>query len=143
MRFNILIAGLLLSASFSFAQEENFSGKKFEQLGTMLPTPNSYRSASGVPGPEYWQQKADYIIDVELDDEHQSVSGFEEITYTNNSPDPLSYLWLQLEQNMRNKASDTYSTATSQINDDLTERNLKSMVGHNFDLVFKIMEVKD
>lgn len=79
----------------------------FEQLGTELPTPNSYRSASGAPGPEYWQQKADYIIKVVLDDEKQTLTGEETITYKNNSPDILTYLWLQLDQNMMALTSNT------------------------------------
>lgn len=123
--------------------QESFKGRKFEQLETILPTPNTYRTASGAPGHEYWQQKADYVIDVELDDKNQTISGSEVITYTNNSPDPLSYFWLQLEQNMRNVDSDTYSTSNSHINQEITERRIKSLVGHTYDLGFNIEEVKD
>lgn len=142
MKINIAFSIFYLTI-FTVYGQESFNGQKFEQLGTMLPTPNGYRSASGSPGFEYWQQKADYRIDVELNDEDQTISGFEEITYTNNSPDVLSYFWLQLEQNMRNKDSDTYSTETSKISDELSDRSIKSMVGHNFDLGFKILELKD
>ena len=60
--------------------------QKFEQLGTMLPTPNAYRTASGAPGIDYWQQRADYKIDVTIDDENQMLYGEEVITYFNNSP---------------------------------------------------------
>src|SRR5690606_736384 len=74
-------------------------GNKFEQLGTILPTPNSYRTASGAPGPAYWQQKADYNIKAELDEEKLMLKGSETITYHNNSPDVLTYLWLQLDEN--------------------------------------------
>ena len=81
--------------------------KKFEQLGTMLPTPNSYRTASGAPGIDYWQQQADYKIDVILNDENQMLYGEESITYYNNSPDILRYLWVQLDQNMRSDESNT------------------------------------
>ncbi len=73
---------------------------KFRQLEEVLPTPNTYRTASGAPGHEYWQQKVDYDIDVELDDEKQRIIGRETITYTNNSPDTLTYLWLQLDANI-------------------------------------------
>jgi hypothetical protein len=142
MKINIAFSIFFLTLFTSYGQE-SFKGQKFEQLGTMLPTPNGYRSASGSPGYEYWQQKADYRIDVELNDEDQTISGFEEITYTNNSPDVLSYFWLQLEQNMRNKDSDTYSTETSKISNELTDGSIKSMIGHNFDLGFKILELKD
>ena len=78
---------------------------KFRQLEEVLPTPNDYRSASGAPGHEYWQQKVDYVIDVELDDAKQRIIGRETITYTNNSPDTLTYLWLQLDANMRDPKS--------------------------------------
>ncbi|QSE99320.1 M1 family metallopeptidase [Fulvivirga lutea] len=74
---------------------------KFEQMDDLLPTPNSYRSADGSPGPEYWQQKADYTIRVTLDDKNQKIIGEETITYFNNSPTSLNYLWLQLDQNVR------------------------------------------
>ncbi|MCK5704264.1 MAG: M1 family peptidase, partial [Cyclobacteriaceae bacterium] len=142
MKINIVFAFLFLVTLVGYGQD-SFEGRKFEQLGTNLPTPNSYRTASGTPGHEYWQQKADYKIDVELNDDDQTISGYEEITYTNNSPDPLSYLWLQLEQNVRNVDSDTYSTTNSQIKEDLGERSIKSLIGHDFDLGFKILEIKD
>lgn len=86
-----------------FGQYEK--GRKFEQLGTNLPSPNQYRTGSGAPGPDYWQQQADYKIAVELDDENQKVTGSETITYTNNSPSTLKYLWLQLDQNVRKNNS--------------------------------------
>lgn len=72
---------------------------KFRQLGTDLPTPNIYRSASGAPGPAYWQQQADYVIDAALDEDKKRISASMSVTYTNNSPDPLTYLWLALDQN--------------------------------------------
>lgn len=67
--------------------------------------PNDMRLASGAPGPAYWQQKVDYVIDVTLDDEAQRISGSELVTYHNQSPHTLSYLWLQLDQNMRDPHS--------------------------------------
>jgi len=74
-------------------------GNRFEQLGTILPTPNEYRTASGAPGPKYWQQRADYDIVCELDEPNRRLNGKETITYFNNSPDPLTYLWIQLDEN--------------------------------------------
>ena len=71
----------------------------FRQLDEVLPTANSYRTASGAPGHEYWQQKVDYDIDVELHDDTQRITGTEVISYVNNSPDTLRYLWLQLDAN--------------------------------------------
>lgn len=95
---------------YSYAQsdsDENSSAKghynisKFRQLKQELATPNSYRTASGAPGHEYYQQKADYKMDIVLDDENQRIYGEETITYFNNSPDNLEYLWVQLDQNIR------------------------------------------
>src|SRR5687768_13194327 len=74
-------------------------GNKFEQLGTILPTPNEYRTASGAPGPKYWQQRVDYDIKCELDEKNLKLSGSETITYFNNSPDVLTYLWFQMDEN--------------------------------------------
>ena len=74
-------------------------GNKFEQLGTILPTPNEYRTASGAPGTKYWQQRADYDIKATLDEKNLMLHGAETITYFNNSPDVLTYIWLQLDEN--------------------------------------------
>src|SRR5687767_1323121 len=91
---------------FSVAQAQNIQnnpgsnhGNKFEQLGVILPTPNEYRTASGAPGPKYWQQRADYDIKAELDEKNLKLTGSETITYYNNSPDVLTYIWLQLDEN--------------------------------------------
>lgn len=73
---------------------------KFRQLDEVLPSPNVYRNAAGEPGHEYWQQEADYTIRAELDEESRKITARETITYTNNSPDTLRYLWLQLDQNI-------------------------------------------
>lgn len=125
----------------SWAQEYQ---QKFEQLGTMLPTPNSYRSASGRPGHEYWQQQADYDISVTLDDLNQTITGSETITYTNNSPDPLSYLWLQLDQNRRAKNSNTYKTDKSSIRNSLSAKSLQAITrDFNYDGGFKINKITD
>lgn len=74
-------------------------GNKFEQLGTILPTPNEYRTASGAPGPKYWQQRCDYDIKATLDEKNLRLTGSETVTYYNNSPDVLTYIWLQLDEN--------------------------------------------
>lgn len=115
MKRLILTILVVLSGQDLWAQEW---GKKFEQLGTMLPTPNEYRSASGAPGPAYWQQRADYVIELELNDDNQTIRGSETITYFNQSPDPLSYIWVQLDQNMRAKDSDSPLVRTSTIRGD-------------------------
>ncbi|MBL8228474.1 MAG: M1 family metallopeptidase [Bryobacterales bacterium] len=97
----------------SFAQTTKGSLDKFRQLEELLPTPNEYRTASGAPGHRYWQQKVDYDISVELDDSQQKITGTEKITYRNNSPDTVHYLWLQLDQNIWSQNSMTMSTATA------------------------------
>ena len=84
-----------------------FAQSKFAQLDVELPTPNRYRTAGGAPGSEYYQQKADYKISVKIDDATQRLTGEETITYTNNSPDKLEYLWLQLDQNIYDRNSDS------------------------------------
>jgi hypothetical protein len=101
----LLIGGLTALASVhTIAQTtpELTDQSRFRQLGQELPTPNTYRSASGAPGHEYWQQRADYDISVTLNDDdlNPSVDGVETITYYNNSPDELRYVWLQLDQNI-------------------------------------------
>ncbi len=133
---------LLISVVMVYAQEW---GQKFEQLGTMAPTPNSYRSASGAPGSKYWQQKADYVIDVSVNDETQVLTGSETITYHNQSPDPLGYLWLQLDQNTRIKGSDAQTTRTRSIRrDSIAGKSMISLAGAtDYDGGFKITSVKD
>ena len=86
-------------------EQGHYNTNRFKQLHEEFATPNSYRSASGVPGPAYYQQQADYDIKVTLDDTNAKIYGKETITYTNNSPDALTYLWIQLDQNIRSKNS--------------------------------------
>ncbi|MFV0540979.1 MAG: M1 family metallopeptidase [Aestuariibaculum sp.] len=96
-----------------FAQENqqkqtgHTNNNKFKQLYDEFATPNMYRAASGAPGAAYYQQQADYNMDIVLDDVNAKILGNETITYTNNSPDNLNYLWVQLDQNMRAKDSKT------------------------------------
>jgi hypothetical protein len=98
---------------------------KFKQLDQQIATPNLYRTASGYPGHGYWQNQADYKIDVTLDDDKQRIEGYETITYTNNSPDELTYIWMQLDQNVRAKDSDTYKIATGTMRDQMSFRSMK------------------
>ena len=143
----------LLFISFTtFAQEDkskerelgHTNNNKFKQLYDEFSTPNMFRSASGAPGPAYYQQKADYKMDIELDDENARIYGFETITYTNNSPDDLTYLWVQLDQNKR--ASDSKSPLIE--SDGVSTMNraaefIDKYMGKSFDGGFKIQEVKD
>ena len=77
------------------------NNNKFKQLYEEFSTPNRYRTASGSPGKDYYQQKVDYKMDIVLDDENSRLYGTESVSYKNNSPDELSYLWVQLDQNIR------------------------------------------
>jgi len=103
---NLILIFALIASQFSLLTAQDLRNNpnsnhanKFEQLGTILPTPNEYRTASGSPGTKYWQQKADYIIKCTLDEKKQRLMGSENITYHNNSPDALQYLWMQLDEN--------------------------------------------
>src|SRR5258708_28919114 len=131
----IMFVGIALSA---MAQEQTKTDApqwkgKFEQLDQMLPTPNEYRTGSGSPGPKYWQQRADYIINAELNDDNQSITGSETITYFNNSPDALKYLWLQLDQNIYAKDNNTAKTSNNSMRDSLPAKNMGSTLAlHDF-----------
>jgi hypothetical protein len=94
-----LIANSFLPAQDIKNNAASNHGNKFEQLGTILPTGNEYRTASGAPGPKYWQQRCDYDIKCELDEKNLKLTGSETVTYYNNSPDILPYIWLQLDEN--------------------------------------------
>ncbi|MCE3226055.1 MAG: aminopeptidase [Bacteroidetes bacterium] len=128
----LFISILSFCGNIFFAQNiqnnpQSNHGNKFEQLGTILPTPNEYRTASGAPGGKYWQQKADYDIDVTLDEKNLSVIGTETVTYHNNSPDALNYLWLQLDENQHDPNSFVHGIEENHLNEPFTEKDLKGM----------------
>ena len=137
LKYSLLIAFL---PALSLAQNAD----KFAQLYDEFATPNGYRNASGAPGPQYYQQQANYVIQVTLDDEKQQIRGEETVTYINNSPDPLAYLWLQLDQNIQKPDSDNNLTETGDIeslsNPWALNGRLKSM---EFDGGYKDLEVTD
>ena len=135
--------GVLAAATLpTLAQNTNSGTDKFAQLETLLPTPNTYRTASGAPGHQYWQQRADYAIRVTLDDAKQAISGSETITYTNLSPDVLPYLWVQLDQNILDKNSMTTATQVMQIEGGkLPFQAVENLVEKSFDGGFKIEAV--
>jgi hypothetical protein len=139
----LLFAGLVLAVAgqpAAHAQTTNSGTDKFAQLETMLPTPNSYRTASGAPGKDYWQQRADYDIKVTLDDAKQALTGRETITYTNLSPDVLPYLWVQLDQNIFEKNSIANATQVGQLQDKMSFSAVEGMMS-DFDGGFKIESV--
>jgi hypothetical protein len=138
----ILILLLLLYTTAVSAQEAPKWKGKFEQLDQLLPTPNEYRTGSGAPGPRYWQQQADYEINVTLNDANQSVTGSETITYHNNSPDVLNFLWLQLDQNILSKENTLASTNTASVTDSVAAKNYAEQVS-DYEGGYKIKSVKD
>ena len=141
-----LLAAISFSASVQAQLINNPGsnhGNKFEQLGTIISDPNSYRSASGAPGPAYWQQRADYEINAELDEKNLKLTGSETITYYNNSPDPLSYLWVQLDENQHKASSDNKLTETSKMSEKMTSRDLSGIIGGVNDLGINIIKITD
>ncbi len=124
MRSNFLFFSFtLFFSSLLFSQEDTSgavqSGHKnnnnFKQLYEEFSTPNRFRTASGAPGIDYYQQQVDYVMNIELDDKNKKLYGEETITYTNNSPDDLSYFWVQLDQNIRRKDAPALEKNTSSI----------------------------
>ena len=129
-------------AGFSALSQENTNQDPFRQLGQELPDPNVYRAASGAPGHEYWQQQTDYDMKITVNDDTQVLSGEETITYYNNSPDELRYLWLQLDQNVRALDSDSHKIRKKTITQNSSVDDMMK-VEPWFDGGFKIEEVKD
>ena len=111
----ILFIFLCVIGESALAEETGIGSgaRAFAQLEQALPTPNVYRTASGAPGSSYWQQKVDYNIQVALDEDTKSVLGEARISYANQSPDTLRYLWVQLDQNRFRDASLDYLSRTS------------------------------
>ena len=149
--FLFLLAGFATFAQMPTTTQYN-ANTRFEQMGTELPTPNTYRTASGAPGKDYWQQKADYDIKVELDDINQRIIGTEVITYTNKSPDELRYIWLQLDQNLFEKTSINAMTKTGGIENQMSfgaiqginaPSSVRATIASNKDYGYKITVVKD
>ena len=106
-------------------------GNKFEQLGTILPTPNEYRTASGAPGAKYWQQRCDYKINCTLDEKNLKLTGFETLTYFNNSPDELKYLWLQLDENEHSNKNNANYQSSSTVPKTMTPGSLEKILETN------------
>ncbi len=151
MKNLFLILGFILSLTLSAQNIQNNPtsnhGNKFEQLGTILQSPNEYRTASGAPGNKYWQQRADYDIDVTLDEKNLTCIGSESVTYTNNSPDKLDYLWLQLDENQHDEKNDANYFNENKIDAPVTQNELKGLMQKEIltelGLGDKILEVSD
>lgn len=143
----VMILSLTLKAQNIQNNPTSNHGNKFEQLGTILQSPNEYRTASGAPGSKYWQQKADYDIDVTLDEKNLTCLGTETITYTNNSPDKLDYLWLQLDENQHDANNPANYWDANKIDAPVTQGELKALTTKEtltqLDMGDKILEVSD
>jgi hypothetical protein len=120
----VLVSPLVSSTAGQAADAIGSGARAFAQLGQELPTPNSYRTASGAPGHAYWQQQADYRIEASLDEEARSIDAKARISYRNNSPDTLRYLWLQLDQN-RFRADSLDQRSKTYSSDRVTYQNLR------------------
>lgn len=143
MRIVSLILTICFNAIFTIAQNiqnnpQSNHGNKFEQLGTILPTPNEQRTASGAPGSKYWQQRADYDIDVTLDESKRMIIGKEQITYYNNSADKLDYLWLQLDENQHTAKADNQYFDNNKLSQPFNEAEI-----NNLDLEEKLKGLGD
>ena len=143
-----MLFSTVVLAQDSTAIQGHKNNNKFKQLYEEFATPNRFRTASGAPGHEYYQQRADYDMSITLDDETQRIYGEETITYTNNSPDELRYLWVQLDQNMRAQNSTTQQIKTGGIFNQrgataqTAFNQLKNNQFYDFDGGFKLAYVK-
>lgn len=122
-----LFLGALTTSFLVKSQTESNHGNKFEQMGALFTSPNQYRGADGAPGPEYWQQRADYKIDCTLDVFEQRLDGKETVTYHNNSPNTLRYVWLQLDENEHSATSEKHRMEPSSISETMSEEELNNL----------------
>jgi hypothetical protein len=144
VRYFFTVIFLMSCITFAFGQFKSKPGDKFRQLSDdELPTPNEQRTGSGAPGVKYWQNRCDYVIDVELDDVNQRINGKETITYKNLSPDSLSYIWLQLDQNLFAKDSDSVTTQVSPDPRTLSVEQLQNLTAREYDGKINITTVED
>ncbi|MEM9679580.1 MAG: M1 family metallopeptidase [Bacteroidota bacterium] len=135
-------AALLLAVSIH-SQNQPWQGK-FEPIDNMITPPNVYRTASGAPGKAYWQQRADYKIKATLDEKNNTLSGEETITYYNNSPDDLRYLWVQLEQNVNRKENEDFGYAFGGVRDSMNTRHMQFLTrAIDFPAGYTIKYIKD
>lgn len=117
---------------------------KFRQMYDLMATPNMYRTASGAPGPEYYQQQADYKIDIELDDKNAKLYGVETITYHNNAKEPLEFLWLQLDQNNKARTSKSALVQDQKVGESMGVNEFsRKYLEEKFDGGFRIDHIKD
>ena len=138
---------LLIITTFSYsnfqAQTQPWQGK-FEPIDRMIDPPSTYRTASGAPGKAYWQQRANYNIKATIDEKNNTLSGEETITYFNNSPDDLSYLWIQLEQNVNKKENEDFGAINNNVREGMTSRQMQFLTrAIDFPAGYSIKYIKD
>lgn len=150
MRFVFFLGVFVFFSTVSLAQDMQPNpgsnhGNRFEQLGPILPTPNVYRTGSGAPGPAYWQQRADYDIKCTLDEDKLLLTGGETVTYYNNSPDALTYLWLQLDENEHSSINNANYQDASTLQDAVSTNRIEKLMQEQSDNGFgdKITKVTD
>ena len=125
------------------AQTQPWQGK-FEPIDNLIAAPNTYRAASGAPGSQYWQQRANYKIKATLDEKTNTLFGDETIEYFNNSPDALTYLWIQLEQNVNKKGNEDFGSINNDVKDFMTTRQMQFLTrAIDFPAGYSIKYVKD
>ena len=143
MKRIIFLAVTLCYFSFLSAQTKPWQGK-FEPIDRMIAPPNAYRTASGAPGKAYWQQRADYKIKAAIDEKNNTLSGEETITYYNNSPDDLTYLWIQLEQNVNKEGNEDFGAIGNSMKDSMNTRQMQFLTRvMKFPAGYSIKYVKD
>ena len=127
----LLIIGILSSGYAQDIKNNPGSnhGNRFEQLGTILPSPNEFRSASGAPSSKYWQQRCDYIIQCELDETNRILHGKEKLIYFNHSPEVLTYLWLQLDENQHSTKNNAGYENSNSMPKQLSDEDMSRMEG--------------
>ena len=150
MKKLILITSLIFASPTAIAQEVKKEPQghtdinKFSQMYAEMATPNMFRTASGAPGPAYYQQRADYKINLELDDKASKMYGNETVTYYNNAPESLDYLWVQLDQNIARRDSQTPLIDSQTMPQATSVENFtKTYMGKGFDGGFNLEYVKD
>ena len=145
MKKNVFITLLLCVISFSlFAQETPPYAGKFEAIDRLIEPASPYRTASGAPGAEYWQQRADYKIKASIDEDSNILEGEETITYYNNSPDDLKFLWINLEQNVNRKDGTDFNYVYGGVRDSITSLQAQRILrAIDFPAGTEIISVKD
>jgi hypothetical protein len=143
--FAMLICGFVSAQEAQTPKQKgHVDENKFRQMYDLLATPNTYRTASGAPGPDYYQQQADYKIDIELDDKNTRLYGVETVTYTNNAQESLDYLWMQLDQNIASRTSKTPLVDSNTTDPAMsTQAFSRKYLEEKYDGGFKIDYVKD